>query len=329
MKNYKILVTGATGFIGKCLVNRLLEEDNQIHVLTRNPDKILHEWKNKVSVIKADLSDESFQLPEETLIVFNCAGEIKNESKFEDTNVKGTQNIVKACLEREGCKLIHLSSVGVMGVSGNVIADENIACSPGNMYEKSKFAAEVIIEDAVRNSGLDAMILRPSIVYGFDIAREKDSFLALIRMIQKKRFFLIGKSSSYYNIVYVGDVVEALVFLSTTPMSDNKNIFIINNPILWSDFTEKILLFFGIDTPVIKIPVLVGYLLALICDTGRLLGIRTPFSLNRYRVLVCKTIFNSDRLREQAGFKFKYGNAEGLKNTLNQYLQKELLQKKT
>ena len=57
-----MLVTGATGFIGQHLVNRLLEEGENVCVITRNLDKVPSKWKDRLSILKGDLSDRDFSL---------------------------------------------------------------------------------------------------------------------------------------------------------------------------------------------------------------------------------------------------------------------------
>jgi len=115
MKESEIFITGATGFIGRHLVNRLIEKGERIRILTRNPDKVLSKWQDRLSISIGDLLDTKLKLPNDTTVVFHCAAEIKDESRFEKVNVEGTKNIVRACLEHSRCRLIHLSSVGVIG----------------------------------------------------------------------------------------------------------------------------------------------------------------------------------------------------------------------
>jgi len=258
-------------------------------------------------------------------IVFHCAGEIKDKEKFEKTNVEGTRNIVRACLKHRQCKLVHLSSVGVMGSESSGIIDETAKCLPKNAYEKTKYKAEKIIQDAVKNSGLDAVLLRPSIVYGQGIAKDRDSFLALIQAIKKKKFCVFGKAPSYYNIVYVDDVIEALIYLANTDIKVSGKVFIINDVISWQCFTKEVLSMLKISGAVINIPSFAGYILALIHEIENKAGIKTPFSISRYKALTCKTIFSSEQLFNQAGFKFRYGNKEGIRIVLEHYLSQGLL----
>ena len=144
MSRRRIVVTGATGFIGQHLVSRLFEDGERVCILTRNPEKVPFEWKKRLAILKGDLLDKDFSLPDNADVVFHCAGEIKDKDKFEKTNVEGTRNIVRACLKHRQCKLVHLSSVGVMGSESSGIIDETAKCLPKNAYEKTKYKAEKI-----------------------------------------------------------------------------------------------------------------------------------------------------------------------------------------
>jgi 2-alkyl-3-oxoalkanoate reductase len=324
MEKPTIFVTGATGFIGQNCVSRLLDDYQAIIVLTRDLRKIPVNWKEKVSVLEGDLSDEGLTLPAGTRVVFHCAGETKDKSMFQETNVEGTRNIVKACLKHGKCRLVYLSSVGVTGADKDGSIDEAANCFPKNIYEKTKYEAEKIIQDAVKNSRLDAVILRPSIVYGPGIAKERDSFLALAQAIKKGRFCIFGKSPSYYNIVYVGDVVEALIYLANNDIKASGEVFIINDAILWRDFVREVFSALKMNNQVTEMPNYIGYIMALICEIGKKTGIRMPFSFSRYKALTCRTVFSAEKLK-QSGFEFKYGNKQGIGMTLQHYISQGLL----
>ena len=325
MESRGVFVTGATGFIGQHLVNRLLEEGQGMWKLTRNPDKIPFQWKDKLAILRADLSDSGLSLPKETKVVFHCAGEIRDKVKLKSTNTEGARNIVRACLEHKGCKLVHLSSVGVMGAKRDMVVNEGRGCFPKNMYEKTKYEAEKIIQDAVRDLGLNAVILRPSIVYGPGITEGRDSFLALIRAIQKRRFCLIGKKPSYYNIIYVGDVVEALLFLASNPAAGEKKVFIINDVMKWGEFVNYVQSLLHVEHKIGTIPQALAFCLALGSELGHIFGVKPPFSISRFKALSSKTIFSSERIKSELNFKFLFGNAKGLRNTIDYYRQRQLL----
>lgn len=320
-----ILVTGATGFVGTHLVNRIIKDKiDSVYVLTRDHSKIPEVWNKQLSVLTSDLSRCPLELPSDVRIVFHCGGEVRDRAKFQDTNVNGTFNVVRACI-KASCKLIYLSSVGVMGARKPGLVYETDKCFPEGMYERSKYDAEEIIKNAVISDGLRSFLLRPSIVYGPGIHKGRDSFLSLARAIRNGNFCTFGETSSFYNIVYVGDVVEALIHLSAFESKSSGEVFILNDPIEWRIFAQRAASILGVKQSNLSLPSSLGYILAYICDAVGLFGIKVPFSTNRYKALTCKTIFSSKKICNSIDFKFKYGNAEGIKITLENYRKQGLL----
>ncbi len=326
MERKDVFVTGATGFIGQHLVNRLIDGSQRLQILTRDSSKVPPEWKDRLTVVKGDLSDHDLRIPPGITMIFHCASEIRDEKRFRETNVEGTRKIVDYCLTNKECRLVFLSSAGVMGSCRPGPVDESLECAPKSLYAKTKFEAEKIIKNAVKNSGLNAVILRPSIVYGPGIPRQRDSFLALIRSINDRKFFLFGSRLSYYNIVYSADVVSAMIFLAETETVAPGEIFIINEPVSWPDFVKIVLLELKKDYPVLKIPLGAGYVLAFLSEISRLVGLKMPLSLSRFRALTSRTVFKADKLLIRSGFRFEHGNARGIADTVDHYRKQGLLE---
>ena len=325
IKSNNIAVTGATGFIGRHLVERLLQEETQLQIITRDRRRVPSEWQGRSSVMEKDIAESAFQLSPGTGVVFHCAGETSDPRQFYKTNVEGTRNVLDACVGKGIKRFVYLSSVGVMGMEKPGTFDEISPCSPKNDYEQSKLEAEKLILETSQKEGLPVVILRPSIVYGPGKLSERDSFLSLIRSIKRGYFRYIGTKKSIYNIVYVGDIVEALLYLAISPVVEKKKIFIINDPMAWGDFVPYIQSLLHIERKTGTIPKMLAFLLALGGELGATVGIKMPFSITRFKALTSETIFSSERLRKETDFKFLYGNREGLKNTINRYRQNNLL----
>ena len=119
--------------------------------------------------------------------------------------------------------------------------------------------------------------------------------------------------------------MDALIFLAGPGKDPQGGPFIINDPIVWQDFVKIISSALNINGRIFKMPLSLGYILALSSEIGRLTGVNMPFSLSRYKALTCKTVFSSGKLTKQAGFRFKQGNANGISATLEYYLRQGLL----
>lgn len=208
----RILVTGATGFIGKNLVEALLLQQHEVFALVRptsNSEKL--KLKN-VNLVVGDVSD--FGSLQKLIscnfeVVYHCAGfvEDKNWDKLYQANVIGTDNICRFCFEAKVKRLIYLSSVSV--VSGNLVEPlkEDLPYKFSNIYGKSKMLAE---QKAVeyRNKGLSVAIIRPCMIYGEDEPHMLEKLLGLLKM----RLLPIIDGGEYkFHLVYIKNVVDVLM----------------------------------------------------------------------------------------------------------------------
>lgn len=236
MKSRAVLVTGATGFIGRYVVPHLLDEGLRVLALIPEGENYTFPADKAVETVKGDIIG-TLQIPAEVSAIYHCAGVIKREELMETVNVRGTQNVVDAAIGHN-CRLIHLSSAGVVGNTKEKIVDEETPCSPDSPYEKTKFRAEEVVRQGI-GRGLKAQILRPTIVFGTGRAPQDDSFLQLIRTIAAGNYRNIRGGSGIYNIVYAGEVARAMSALDDDAVP-NGGLFIINTPIRFSEFASII-----------------------------------------------------------------------------------------
>ena len=209
MKQLRIGITGASGFIGQELVHLLRAQGHELVVLSRSAKK----WKqySAVTVIEADLSQPKpeaiAKFTHDLDLLFHLAAELNQPSKMHATNVVGTQAIVDALAKNT--KVVYLSSIGIFDFRQGITIQEDSPLHPQNEYEKSKLAAEEIIRN---KAGLKWVILRPSIILGHKM---KSGLLQqLVRLYQKKFRLKVG-SNVMVNFVLATDVVNALLLLGT------------------------------------------------------------------------------------------------------------------
>jgi nucleoside-diphosphate-sugar epimerase len=304
-----VLVTGATGFVGRRLVCDLLNKSTDVRILKQGPLPIPEEWTAKTDILEGDLTqpDSLRGIAEGIHTVFHLAGEIRDSRKFDSVNRIGTDNLLKVCQTEGVRKFLCLSSVGVMGTAGKRgIVDERWPAKPGNAYEKSKYGGERVALGYHREGGLDVIVLRPSIIYGEGKAPAGDHFLSWVRSVESGYFMLLGEKfvNSY---VYVGDVTAAAMMLADHPKSGGE-IFIINEPILLREFINEMTSKLG-RKRVRSLPPGIGQ----ICQgTLKLSG--------RFGSLYNQTQYSMRKL-EELGFRLPYGYREGLRRTLSWYKQ--------
>ncbi|MCF7916794.1 MAG: NAD(P)-dependent oxidoreductase [Candidatus Omnitrophica bacterium] len=213
-KKKTILVTGATGFIGRHLVDRLIQLDNySIVAISRFSKKAKKLKDENIKAIKADISKweelkELVKLPIDIIIHCAAAVEAKKKKVLDKTNIVGTENICKLGVELGVEKLIYLSSVAVVSGNKQVPLTENLPYLATNVYGQSKLEAEKKVL-VYRRKGLPVIILRPPMVYGED---EPHALPNLLKFIKYRMVPLVERGKHKLHLAYVGNVVEAILF---------------------------------------------------------------------------------------------------------------------
>jgi UDP-glucose 4-epimerase len=166
----KILITGATGFIGRSLVRELIAKGySGITALARKNSDTGFLKENGIALVYGDLSDKQslMSLTGKWDVIFHCAGLVGNYGlgRLRRANLEGTKNICRLAFERKAAKFIYLSSVAVNSGNPEVPLVEKLPYKPTNNYGISKMEAEIVVREYLKN-GLPAVILRPCMVYG-------------------------------------------------------------------------------------------------------------------------------------------------------------------
>lgn len=318
----RILVTGATGLIGRHVVRRLLEEHAQVRILTREAGRVPAAWAGQVQVVMGDITDRGAvdRAAAGTDIVHHLAGEIRRPERFHVTNVDGTRQVVEACRAHGVRALVHYSSVGVIGpVRGRV--DESAPCHPVNAYERSKLEGETFARRLGDTLGIPVVVLRPTNVFGESRA---DSMLQWCMAIRRGWFRRIGKGG-VANYVYAGDIADAGIDLSRRQDAAG-GVFIVSDPTSMDEFVDMIAEAIGGAIPPGRIPVPVALALASAAEfAARLVG-RPVIPLTRARVqaLATTALYSPDRLRG-LGIAPRIGLREGLRRTTAWYRAQGLL----
>ncbi|MFC2165546.1 NAD-dependent epimerase/dehydratase family protein [Acidobacteriota bacterium] len=208
----RILITGATGFIGGHLAEFLKTAGHHVEGIIRNPKKAGLLNSLSIPIRIADIADKDSlnkAISEDFDAVINTVAPVTNEGSWEffrKINVEGTKNLAEAMLAADIKRLIHISTVGIYGQQA-VNGDENlIPKRPGWMkYGVTKLEAEEALQEYPE---LDVTFLRPAFVLG---ARDRIGILPIIfHTLKKKRFVLIDEGNALTSPVYIRDVCQAV-----------------------------------------------------------------------------------------------------------------------
>lgn len=212
----KILVTGATGCLGRNLVRRLCGNGHNVRATGRDLDIGEHLTRMKATFCPAKLENlfEVTELCESIDWVIHCAALSSPWGKYEDfyqSNVIGTQNIVEGCLINKVKKLVHISTPSLyfnFRDQYDIHESDQLPDKFANAYATTKHLAEKIIDEASLKNGLPVITLRPRGIFGpYDAA----IFPRLIRFAQKGYIPLIDGGKALIDITYVDNVVESII----------------------------------------------------------------------------------------------------------------------
>ena len=210
----KILITGATGFIGGRLAIRLKELGHDVVCLVRQESNTARLEGIGLPLIFGNIRNgreiSDLFLREKPEIVFHCAARVKDEDDdtLYKTNVHGTGNVCAACSNSSVKRLVYLSSVAVISGNPDVPLSEDLPYSATAIYGRSKIDAEKIALE-YRSKGLPIAIVRPCMVYG---EGEPHAMSRILDLVSKKRLPIpvLSGIRDKLGLVCVDNVVQAL-----------------------------------------------------------------------------------------------------------------------
>ena len=215
----KAFVTGATGLVGSHLAERLLERGMQVRVLIRSPSQI-DLWKDRgVEIVHGDLADPA-SLARAVAgmdIVYHCAARPPlggTAQQFFRDNVEGTERLLEAALQARVARFVHVSTVDVYGYDHHDGTNERTPFRADGLYSQSKIEAERLVMRYYEQHGLPVSILRPCLIYG---PRDRHLLPTVPQLISRRHAPLVIGGRVLLDLVYVGDVAEALWLAGTKP----------------------------------------------------------------------------------------------------------------
>ena len=229
-KGKNILVTGGAGFIGSHLVDKLSLENRVVVLdnLSSGSLSNLGKSKNRITFIKGDTLDKALLtgIVAEVELVFHLAANVGNIKSIEDpyfdmdVNIKGTINLLEACLKSNIKRLVYSSSGAIFGEAKYLPIDEDHPLNPESPYGVSKLAAEKYCFAFYKVHGIPTTALRYFNVYG---PRQGSSgypnVIAIFfgRIREGRPLTIFGDGKQTRDFVFVEDVVTANILAATQP----------------------------------------------------------------------------------------------------------------
>lgn len=271
----RVFVTGATGFIGRHLVQRLVHEGHSVRCLVRKTSDIRRLVDLGVDIVYGDVNHREALISgmEGCEILFHLANLYSmwepNPRRFTVVNVEGTRTALECALEAKVERVVYLSTVAVYG---KPVDDPFNECSPHgpvhfSEYARTKAAAEKIAWDLHRTKGLPLVVLYPAIVLGAGDNKASGQYVQDI-LHRRVPGTIFHQSTSTY--VAVCDVVEAILRASENPAAIGQKFLIGKTLLSGKEFVETIRQISGVPLPLLRFPdwmvLAVSYLLTWIAN---------------------------------------------------------------
>jgi nucleoside-diphosphate-sugar epimerase len=215
----RILVTGASGFIGSRVATALRSAGHQVFGLARTAQSVAKLEATGLGRILGDLARPAqLATPLEELkpdAVVHSAAETATQRSarlIQAVNVDGTRALAEACRGLALERFVFLSSV-VVGQPRGALLREDEPLIPTTAYGRSKVEGEALLRREAEKHGLPLVVLRPSHVYG-----PGGWFAEIVRDLERRRFLIPGDGENLWDVVHVDDVVDATRRLVETPL---------------------------------------------------------------------------------------------------------------
>jgi nucleoside-diphosphate-sugar epimerase len=306
------LVTGASGSLGKAVVNRLLADGKKVRgFVRRSPQTPVPCVEYVIGDLADPLAVDKAALGAETVIHAGAAMR-GGWPEHKSGTVDGTQHVVDACRKHGIQQLVHISSMSVIDWAGsdNRAVSEQAPLEPRpekrGAYTRAKLEAERIVV-AAAGAGLPCVILRPGQIFGGGIPLINGA----VARKAAGRWLVLGDGKLELPLVYIDDVVQAIVAAIDRRITSGEIIQIIDPEPLTQ---EAVLAAAGGGKPILRVPRRLVFALGKLSELPlAAVGKQSPVGTYRLRSALARLRYESDRATQLLGWRPQVGVREGIK----------------
>lgn len=317
----RALITGATGFIGGQLAERLATEEGvQVTALVRNPAKAERLASLGVDIAPGDITDPASILSamKGCQLVFHAAAWVSERGSRDEVwavNVTGTRNMVDAAVAAGTVKrFVHVSSCAVYGSLQQFDIDEQTPPRiRGNLYGDSKVEAEDVVFTAYRKHGLPVVAARASQVYG---PGSNQFTIRPVEVIKAGKMVLVDGGRYLCKPVYIDNLVDGLILCAKIEAAIGEAINLTDDsPIPWRDFFGAYGKMLNVNSfPSVPFPL--AWLIALYNEKkAALQGKSTSLNRGAVKALRSSNSFSNQKARTLLGWEPAVDFVGGMKQT--------------
>ncbi len=331
----KALVTGATGFLGSHIVERLVQAGDDVRALVRpsSDTSLLREWG--VELVSGDVTQpESLAAAINGVdVVYHAAANVSEWDPwrdFETATIDGTRNILRAASQAGVPRFLHVSSDAVYSLkalSGRITEESPLEkrFGWGDYYRRSKSAAEKIARRHAKEGNMAVTIVRPGLLLG---ERDRAMFPGVLRFLNSGVSTYLGSGDNRLPYVYAGDVADACIAGAT----DDRAVGQIYNVVSDEQVTQKNLFAAvaeatGLKPPSRVVPKPLAYGLGMLIEAWCVFARRRKVrpELTRFAVILFAYDYHEDasKLRRELGWEPKVPLKEAVRRCVEWHREQE------
>jgi nucleoside-diphosphate-sugar epimerase len=315
------LVSGATGFLGSRLAVALRDRGYDVRALARRTSDLRALARAGIEVVEGDVTDAPSLVRAVTgrRVVFHTAGKVADWGRRDDfirTNVAGTANVVAACRAAGVSRLVHVSSLAVLGLArtGERVTEQAAcAASDPDPYTHSKIEGEKLVAAAHGMDGLATTVVRPGVIWG---RGDVTIVPRIVALLERNRMVLIDGGRNRIALSHVDNLAEALMLAAEAPGAAGQLYHVTDDEELTA--REAILAIAeaaGFPAPRRSLPFPVVHAVASLLEGAfRIAGRKSPPPVTRLgaRLIACDARFDIGKARRDIGYRPKVTFREGV-----------------
>ncbi|MBM9602710.1 NAD-dependent epimerase/dehydratase family protein [Desulfopila inferna] len=316
----RVLVTGGTGFTGKALVRRLLDENHDVIALDYQEGlktEELREWGAEVVIGTVTDREIVRKVMQGVDIVHHLAAAFREmnvpDSYYREVNVGGTRIVLEEAYACKVKKFIYMSTCGVHGNIDNPPGGEDAPIQPADYYQQTKYEAEPVVQEFFRK-GMKTVILRPAAIYG---PGDPERFQMIFKRVSRGMFPMFGSGKTYYHPLYIDNLIDACMLSMQDGKGDGQAYLIADEHYVEiKDLVLKTAKALRVDVRIPHFPVMpvviAGHICEKLCRPFKIAPIIFPRRVDWYRQ---NRAFKIDKARKELGYQPKIDLDEGLRRT--------------
>lgn len=315
------LVSGATGFLGGRLAALLVERGYRVRALARPTSDLSRLAGLGVEIVVGDVTDRASldRACAGQRVVFHTAGKVTDWATADDfmaVNHGGTANVIAACQAAGVARLVHVSSLTVLGLprDGRRVDEQSpYAATPPDPYTRSKIAAERLVREAHGQRGLATTVVRPGVIWG---RGELTIVPRLVELLRQQRLPYIGGGHNCIGMSHVDNLALGCALAAETVAAAGQLYHVTDgDEISLRQALDALADTYGLARPRSSVPFwAVHGAAALVELLARLRGREQPPAISRYgvRLVSCHCHYDIGKARRELGYAPVVHLADGL-----------------